>query len=145
MLALPAVEMNGHQADPPARNMCQRCTAAEKGMKTVMSEVKAMDRRLDDKLATMNASIGQERIDAMAAVINEMVNDRKEMEQQMMAAHRIMVEHMMQHMAAPRPTPASSEAPQCPMMKAMQAEGGGAASGEAGSRRQPPPLAVGAW
>ncbi len=45
------------------------------------AEMKAMDARLDEKLAAMNAAQGDQKIEAMAAVINELVSQRKAMKE----------------------------------------------------------------
>ncbi len=49
----------------------------------MMAEMQVMDQKLDGLVAQMNAAQGQAKVDAMAAVINEMNNDRKEMMQHM--------------------------------------------------------------
>ncbi len=59
----------------------------------MMAEMQAMDQKLDGLIAQMNAAQGQAKVDAIAAVINEMNNDRKQVMQQMtsMMAHRGMM------------------------------------------------------
>ncbi|MGE5359142.1 MAG: YHS domain-containing protein [Bacteroidales bacterium] len=49
----------------------------------MMAEMAAVDQRLDGLVAQMNAAQGQAKVDAIAAVINEMNNDRKQMMQHM--------------------------------------------------------------
>ncbi len=63
----------------------------------VMAEAQAMGQRLDSLVAEMNTAQGQAKVDAIAAVINEMNNDRKQMMQHVagMAAHRGMMGGMM--------------------------------------------------
>ena len=39
---------------------------------------RAMDTRLDEKFAAMNAAKGDQKVEAMASVINELVSQRKE-------------------------------------------------------------------
>jgi hypothetical protein len=53
----------------------------------MMAEMKAMDARLDLKVAAMNAARGHAKVDAMAAVINEMVTQHKQMMTKMMGMH----------------------------------------------------------
>ena len=43
----------------------------------MMAEMKAMDANLDRKVTAMNAAKGRDKVDAMAAVINEMVSQHK--------------------------------------------------------------------
>src|SRR5689334_10307786 len=45
----------------------------------MMADMKAMDASLDQKVAAMNAAKGRAKVDAMAAVINEMVSQHKQM------------------------------------------------------------------
>jgi hypothetical protein len=58
---------------PPHRGMGPgpgRCRA-------MMGDMSALDAKLDEKVAAMNAAQGDARIAAMAAVLNEMVEQRK--------------------------------------------------------------------
>jgi hypothetical protein len=50
--------------------------AEQKGM---MAEMTAADQKIADLVAKMNAAKGEERIAAMAAVVNELVAQRKQM------------------------------------------------------------------
>jgi hypothetical protein len=79
-----------------------------------MADMKAMDARLDEKLAAMNAAKGDAKIDAMAAVITELASQRKAM-QQKMASHHGERGHKMGHQGM------KSE-DDCPMMQ-MKHEG----------------------
>jgi membrane protein involved in colicin uptake len=81
----------------------------------MMAEMKAMDARLDEKLAAMNAAKGDKKVEAMAAVINELVAQRKEMREHFGGMHRGMGGPMMGH----------GGMMQCPMMQhhgGMQSE-----------------------
>ena len=53
----------------------------------MMADMKAMDASLDLKVAAMNAARGRAKVDAMAAVINEMVAQHKQMMATMMGMH----------------------------------------------------------
>ena len=59
----------------------------------MMGEMKAMDARLTEKVAAMNAAAGNDKIDAMAAVINELAAQRKTMQEHMMSRHEGMMSH----------------------------------------------------
>ena len=52
-----------------------------------MAEMKAMDARLDEKVAAMNAASGDQKVAAMEAVINELVAQRREMRDKMAMIH----------------------------------------------------------
>jgi hypothetical protein len=118
----PAPAQAGH--DPSA--MGQKAPMAGPSQHTqaehepMMAEMKAMDARLDEKLTAMNASQGNAKIDAMAAVITEMVNQRKIMQQKMMMGQYAMMgqmsaHHSMRRMAECPMTPAKPGAPSPPV------------------------------
>ena len=73
----------------------------------MVAEMKAMDTRLDEKLAAMNAAKGDQKIEAMAAVINELVSQRKAMKEGFGPMHHGMKCPRMGHPGAI----------DCPMMK----------------------------
>jgi hypothetical protein len=64
----------------------------------MMSRMKEMDARLEAKVAAMDAAKGDQKVEAMAAVIKEMVSQRKEMQEHMMKMHDMKKGHMMEHM-----------------------------------------------
>jgi len=64
----------------------------------MMSRMKEMDVQLDAKVAAMDAAKGDQKVEAMAAVIKEMVSQRKEMQEHMMKMHDLKKGHMMEHM-----------------------------------------------
>ena len=80
----------------------------------MMAEMKTADQRLDDLVAKMNAASGMEKADATAAVVSEMVTQRKAMRDGMMKMQQEMMGHMMEHMQAGKDSMAM-----CPMMKQM--------------------------
>jgi hypothetical protein len=82
----------------------------------MMADLKAMDARLDQKVAAMNAASGQAKVDAMASVINEMVAQRRERQQKIMAMHDRMMGHMAGHMPA-RTGSTGRGWTNCPMMQ----------------------------
>lgn len=71
--------------------LAQSPTAGQKGMaahkqtmadqKEMMAAMTAADQRIADLVARMNAAKGEERIAAMAAVVNELVAQRKQMQE----------------------------------------------------------------
>ena len=63
-----------------------------------MSRMKEMDARLDAKVAAMDAAKGDQKVEAMAAVIKEMVSQRKEMQEHMMKMHDMGKGPLMGHM-----------------------------------------------
>jgi hypothetical protein len=75
----------------------------------MMAEMKAMDSSLDEKLVAMNAAKGDQKVEAMAAVINELVSQRKEIRANFGPMH--------QGMKCPRMVQQTGMPPDCPMMK----------------------------
>jgi len=83
----------------------------------MQSSSKAMDDRLQPLIDEMNKAKGAAKIDRMAAVINELVTQRKQMREQMMAMMPQMMGHMMQHMHSGMMSGMSHSMSGCPMMK----------------------------
>ena len=60
----------------------------------MMADKKAMDAKMDQKVAAMNAAQGTAKTDAMASVINEMVAQHKQMTTHMDSMHKEMMDKM---------------------------------------------------
>jgi len=99
---------------PVQSGMAARCQAVMADQEKMMTEMKAADQRLDDLVGKMNAASGMEKADATAAVVNEMVTQRRAMRDGMMKMQHEMMAHMMEHMQAGKDSMAM-----CPMMKQM--------------------------
>ncbi len=67
--------------------MHTRCKAMMQKRQQMMSKCKAMDAKLDKLAAAMNTATGQKKIEAMAALLNELVQQRKVMHEMMMKMH----------------------------------------------------------
>jgi len=93
-------------------DMAAKCQAMMKDHEKMMADQKAADERLEGLAAKMNAASGQAKIDATAAVVAEIVAQRKTMHQSMMKMHQGSMMHMMEHMQAGKESMAM-----CPMMK----------------------------
>jgi hypothetical protein len=75
----------------------------------MMAEMKAMDTCLDEKLAAMNAAKGDQKIEAMSAVVNELAAQRKTMRESFGSMHHGIRGLKMGQQAG--------MCPDCPMMK----------------------------
>jgi hypothetical protein len=64
-------------------------------MQKMQADTKAMDDELDGLVATMNLANGSDKMDAMAAVITKMAQQRKIMDQKMAAMQKSMMQGMM--------------------------------------------------
>jgi polyhydroxyalkanoate synthesis regulator phasin len=86
----------------------------------MMQKMQASSKAMDDRLATlvddMNKAKGSAKVDRVAAVVNEMVTQRKQMRDDMAAMMPQMMNHMMQHMQSGMMSGMQSMA-NCPMMK----------------------------
>jgi hypothetical protein len=96
---------------------CQEMMAAHQAMKTEMA---SMDARLDSLVAAMNAAAGDAKAEATAAVVNELVAQRKVMRDRMMAMGPRMMRHSMHHGGPGGMKPMAD----CPMMQPAKPEGG---------------------
>jgi hypothetical protein len=96
----------------PAPGMDAKCQAMMAERDTMMADMKAADQRLDGLVLTMNAASGMEKPTATAAVVSEMVAQRKTMRDGMMKMQEDMMGHMMEHMQA-----GPGAMSMCPMMK----------------------------
>jgi hypothetical protein len=114
-------------AEPPAGapsammgpEMGDRCKQMMAMHNQMMADMKAMDASLDQKVAAMNAATGQAKVDAMAAVINEMASQRKQMMAKMTGMRDQMMAHMGEHMHSGSTAMRPPMMP-CPMMKGME-------------------------
>jgi len=67
--------------------MKEKCKEMMAKQEQFQTDMKAMDARLDEKLAAMNAATGDEKMAAMEGVINEMAAQRKETREKLGAMH----------------------------------------------------------
>jgi hypothetical protein len=110
------VEMSGKPGMMDEKKMDESMMAQHKEM---MAKMEAMDSRLDDLVTKMNAAKGSRKADAVAAVVNELVAQRKQMREHMMAMQPQMMKHMMEHMHAGMKKGMMESMSDCPMMKGM--------------------------
>lgn len=112
----PTPQAHDQHADAKAQQgMVAKCQAMMAEHDKMMADMKAADQRLDALVAKMNAASGQQKTDATAAVVSEIVTQRKTMHAGMMKMHDGMMKHAMEHMQAGPQSMAM-----CPMMKGMK-------------------------
>ncbi len=111
---MPGMKMGQGKAAgmPPA---CQEMMAMRQSMR---AEQASADAKLNDLVAKMNAASGPQKVDAIAAVVSEMVAQRQ-------ARHEKMATMQGKMKRAMADCPAD-----CPMMKMQQGGGAGAAKPE---------------
>jgi Skp family chaperone for outer membrane proteins len=114
--------MGGHHKDSAAAakhdaDMKAECQAMMAKKQEMQDKLQATDATLDKLVAEMNATKGSKEVDAMeksmAAVINELVAERKACRSMMMEVQPAMMAHMMHHMGMQGPKGSM----ECPMMK----------------------------
>jgi Skp family chaperone for outer membrane proteins len=116
-----ATPMPGHHKGPAKvaheADMKAECDAMMAKKQAMQDKLQAMDATLDTLVAEMNAAKGSKEVDAMekpmAAVINELVAQRKASRAMMMEMQPAMMAHMMHHMRMH----GTKGAMECPMMK----------------------------
>ena len=108
------MEMPGKPGMMDEKMMEEPMMAHHKGM---MGKMEAMDARLDELIKKMNAATGNKKANATAAVINELVAQRKQMREQMMTMQPEMMKHMMEHMKMGMMKGMEDSMSKCPMMK----------------------------
>ena len=101
----------------PASGMAAKHQAMMAEREKMMAGMKAADQRLDGLVAKMNTASGMEKITATAAVVTEMVAQRRAMQDGIMKMEQGMMGHMMEHMQA-----GAASMAMCPMMKQMGGE-----------------------
>jgi predicted transcriptional regulator len=115
-----AVAVHAQQPQPqsqqtpakPSADMSAKCKDMVAHHEKMMADMKAADQRLDELVATMKQASGQTKVDAVAAVVTEMVAQRKTMNERMMQMHQQTMGHMGEHMQA-----GAKSMAMCPMMK----------------------------
>jgi hypothetical protein len=127
-----AAPMAGHHKEAAAKamhhaDMKAECQAMMAKKELMQAKHRDMDATLDKLVVEMNAAKDSKEADAMekpmAAVINELVAQRKALGSMMMEMQPAMMAHMMRHMEMP----GAKGAMECPMMKSGKAPepGGG--------------------
>jgi hypothetical protein len=117
--AAPAHQHPAAAQAKPAAGMDAKCQAMMAEHEKMMAQTKDADTRLDGLVATMTAATGPAKVDATAAVVTEIVAQRKAMRDGMMTMETDMMSHMMEHMQQGKDSMAM-----CPMMKMMKPMGG---------------------
>ncbi len=107
-------------AQHPAAAGDKNAPMAEMDCKAMMQHMQASSKAMDDKLQglvdEMNKATGSAKVDRMAAVINELTTQRKQMHDHMMT----MMPKMMGHMSGHTKGSESQSMPDCPMTKGAE-------------------------
>lgn len=117
----PATQPPQHAQQQPAKpgaagKMTMDCQQMMQAHQKMMEQMKATDARLDTLVQQMNGATGQAKVDATAAVVSELVTQRKTMHEGMDSMQAKMMQHMMEHMQAG----GADAMMKCPMMQKMK-------------------------
>jgi hypothetical protein len=115
----PAPAPPAHKMEMPGKSgtMDMTCEAMMAHHKEMMAKMEAVDARLDGLVKKMDAAKGSKKADAVAAVVNELVAQRKQIREQMMTMQPEMMKHMMEHMKMGMMKGMEDSMSKCPMMK----------------------------
>ncbi len=112
--AAPAPSVNARKPEPGSMMMGQHMMAMRQKM---MADDKAADARLQPLIDKMNAAKGEAKVDAMVAVITELIRQRTGTREQMTQLSQMMMPNMMGMMMQGMTAEMRQMAAQCPMMK----------------------------
>jgi len=95
--------------------MMESCKAMQAQKQAMMEDMKAQTAELTEQVAAMNSAPADKKVDLIAAVVTQMVEQRIAMDARMAKVQEEMMPHMMRHMQMGKKSMA-----QCPMMKGMK-------------------------
>jgi hypothetical protein len=118
-----AVRPTGHthrsetadEKNTAADTMTDRCQELQEQKQRLTDDIQAQDAELCAQLAKMNYARKDEKVDAMAAVITYMVEQRIVMDARRTKLERDLLKHAVQHIER-----AKESMSQCPMMRGMK-------------------------
>ena len=116
--------MGGEEKGMMGGKMMEECKAMMAKHEGMKAEMASLDAKLDSLLAAMNAAKGNKKVDATAAVINELATQRKAMRDHMMAMGPQMMQHMMQHGRMGMMEGMTKSMSACPMMQPATPDAG---------------------
>lgn len=103
--------------------MGEMCQMMQDRMEQMHQKYAAMQAELDEAVSKMNAAEGEERVDAVVNVLNELVTKQKSMHEMHGNMMQGMMKHMSAHMAKGMDASAGKEMMSCPMMGEMMKGG----------------------
>ncbi|MHC5114062.1 MAG: hypothetical protein ACYTGP_06495 [Planctomycetota bacterium] len=113
----PGTVLKQKQVETEPEHRCRHVLAE---VKVLRSEVLDIDRRLDAKAELMSVADADERLDAMQAVITEMIGQRRELRHKMKLTHQKIVGHVLRHMLVEDPAARAEGMRECPIMMRMK-------------------------
>lgn len=97
-------------------SMMDKCEEMKKEKQEMQAKVQAQDAELTAAVANMNSASQDEKLDLLADVVTQLVEQRTAMNVQKAEMQEKMMKHMMQHMQMGK-----ESMEKCPMMKEMKA------------------------
>ena len=100
--------------------MMEKCEEMKKEKQKMQAEMKAQDAELTDAIAAMNSAAQDKKLDLMAGVVTQLVEQRTAMHVKKAKMQEKMMKHMMGHMEMGKESMSK-----CPMMKDMNEKSDG--------------------
>ncbi len=126
LMAIPGLaqmsEDHDHAAMQKTTSMEMSCADMMKMHEGMKQKMEAADARLATLVEQMNATKGSAKTERMAAVINELVDQRRAMHEGMMTMQPMMMRHMMGHMQSGMMKGMKEGMSSCPMMDKNKGE-----------------------
>lgn len=95
-------------------SMMEKCAEMKKEKQKMQAETKAQDAEITAAVATMNSAAQDKKLDLMAGVVTQLVEQRTAMNAKKAKMQEKMMQHMMGHMEKGKESMSK-----CPMMKEM--------------------------
>lgn len=110
---------HGHHPDGAenSEKMMEKCKEMMERHQAMHAKMAEKDARLQELLDRMNAVDGEEKVSAIADVLNELIEQRRAMHGTMMKMGPAMMRHMMEHLDSDKMQEMMEK---CPMMKKMK-------------------------
>lgn len=108
--------MSQQEGAPEQGTMMAMCQEMMSKRQQMMEKRQAMDEKLAELLDAVQSASGDAKVEAIEAVVEELVAQRRAMGSMMMEHHKAMMAHMMRHMDV-------GGMEMCPMMKGMMSKG----------------------
>ncbi|MGV3754090.1 MAG: hypothetical protein ACO1QS_01755 [Verrucomicrobiota bacterium] len=121
---------SAQSADPAGEKMMEHCRAMKVQKQKMQTDMQAQSDQLSRQLETMNRAPREEKLELLAAVVTEMVEQQTTTNARKAKMDEEMMKHQMQHMQMGKESMA-----ECPMMKGMDAKTGDAHKDHQGKQK----------
>lgn len=113
--SVPVIHAEHEEGKAMEGKMMKHCKEMKEQKEKLGAEIKAQDADLTEKIAKLNKAPQPEKLEIMAAVLTQMVEQRSAMNARKAKMEENMMKHMMEHMQMGKESMSD-----CPMMKGMK-------------------------